>query len=304
MMSSVAMQMTKKMMKEQYALQGVNQAGGGFDPMKMRAASDQSMLMLPPEAGVTFTPCKLGILEAEECVPANHRDEAIIFYIHGGGLVAGNARTSRYYASILANATGDTVYTASYRLAPEHKCPAMQEDCISGYAALAEKYPDTPIVLVGESGGAYLSVTTALLARDRGLRRPAVVVAYSVLIDQTGTLLAERSRNAATDVSLSPDALVQLADTCCPDIELRKDWAVSPLYGDFTDFPPLLLAWDAGEVLAADSLKLAGLVLSAGGEVWAKGYEDAFHAFPTMGHMIPESEEVLQNTIAFVKVHI
>ena len=44
--------------------------------------------------------------------------------------------------------------------------------------------------------------------------------------------------------------------------------------------------------------------LAAGVEVQAKGYDDAFHAFPTLGHMIPESEEVLQNTIAFIRAHI
>ena len=301
-MSSIAMQMTKKMMKEQYALQGTNRPDGSFDPMKMRKASDASMLMLPPEPGVTFEPVQLGIMPGEKCTPEKHSDEAVIFYIHGGGLVAGNAQTSRFYASVLANATGYTVYTASYRLAPEHKCPAMQEDCISGYEALLALNPDTPIALVGESGGAYLSVTTALLAKERGLRLPAAVAAYSVLIDLSGELTF--TKNVETDVSLSPHALAVLADTCCPDKEMRRDWLISPVFADFTGFPPLLLAWDESEILAVHSEKLDALCAAAGVEVQAKGYDDAFHAFPTLGHMIPESEEVLQNTIAFIRAHI
>ena len=301
-MSSIAMQMTKKMMKEQYALQGTNRPDGSFDPMKMREASDASMLMLPPEPGVVFEPVQLGIMPGEKCVPSQHSDEAVIFYIHGGGLVAGNAQTSRFYASVLAKATGYTVYTASYRLAPEHKCPAMQSDCISAYEALLEMYPDTPIALVGESGGAYLSVTTALLAKERGERLPAAVAAYSVLIDLSGEL--KFTKNVDADVSLSPHALAVLADTCCPDTEMRRDWLVSPLYADFAGFPPLLLAWDESEILAVHSEKLAELCEAAGVEVQAKGYDDAFHAFPTLGHMIPESEEVLQNTIAFIRAHI
>lgn len=301
-MSSIAMRMTKKMMKEQYALQGTNRPDGSIDPMKMREASDASMLMLPPEQGVTFEPVQLGIMPGEKCRPEKYSDKAVIFYIHGGGLVAGNARTSRFYASVLANATGYTVYTASYHLAPEHRCPAMQEDCISAYEALLTLYPASPIVLIGESGGAYLSVTTALLAKERGLRLPAAVAAYSVLIDLSGEL--KYTKNVETDVSLSPHALAVLADTCCPDADMRRDWLISPVFAEFTGFPPLLLAWDASEILAVHSEKLAALCEAAGVEVQAKGYDDAFHAFPTLGHMIPESEEVLQNTIAFIRAHI
>lgn len=299
-MSSMAMQMTKKMMKEQYALQGVSSKEGAFDPMKMREASDASMLLLPPEKGVSFTACKLGILDAEECLPQNAKPGAVLYYIHGGGLVAGNARTSRYYASILANASGWPVYTASYRLAPEHVYPAFTDDCLSGYEALCEKYPDTPIVLLGESGGAYLSVMTALLAKERGLRLPAAVAAYSIIIDIEGKI--DRSANEATDVSLSSHALNELWKLAFPEEALRAE--ASPVTHDFTGFPPLLLAWDADEILAADSEKLTEIAEAAGVKVWAKGYDDAFHAFPTLGHMLPESEEVLQHTVSFIKAHV
>ena len=299
-MSSIAMQMTKKMMREQYALQGINRKDGSFDPMTMRAASDASMKQLPPEQGVTFTPVGLGLLAAEECLPAEQESGAVLFYIHGGGLVAGNAETSRFYASVLANASHFPVYTASYRLAPENVYPAFTDDCLSGYEALLKEYPDTPIVLIGESGGAYLSVMTALLAKEKGLRLPAAVIAYSVIVDVTGML--DRSRNEETDVSLSNHALNQLWQLAFPDETSRA--GASPMTHDFTGFPPLLLAWDAGEILSVDSEWLAQEVEKAGGEVSAKAYDDAFHAFPTLGHMLPESEEVLQNTLAFIKAQI
>lgn len=300
-MSSIAMQMTKKMMKEQYAQQGINSASA-FDPMQMRTYSDSSMLMLPVEEGVRFEPVQLGIMPGEACVPEKYSADAVLFYIHGGGLVAGNAQTSRSYAAVLANASGHTVYTASYRLAPENTWPAAQEDCLSAYEALLEKYPETPIVLIGESGGAFLSIVTTLLAREKGLRLPAVVAAYSAPLAWDGTV--DRSRNKDTDVSLTEEALQQMAELYCPDTWLRKSWQVSPLHADYTGFPPLLLRWDESEILAADCELLKAKAEAAGVEVQAKGYDDAFHAFPTLGHMLPESEEVLQDTIAFIRAHI
>lgn len=296
-MSSTAMQMTKKMMAQQYRLQGTVGESGSFDPMKLRQANEASLQMLPPEPGVTFTEEKLGILDAELCTCGNVKEDAVIIYIHGGGLVAGNAATSRNYASILANATGYRVYSCSYRLAPEHIYPAAVEDCVSGYRACTQKYPDTPIFLVGESGGAYLSLVTALLAKEQGIRMPAAIAIYSVVADLTGTI--DRSANAATDISLSESAMAHIADIYCPDKARRSEAAASPMNGDYKGLCPILLAWDDSEILAADSKLVEKLAREAGVEVHAKGYPDAFHAFPTLGHMLPESEEVLNDTIAF-----
>ena len=83
-----------------------------------------------------------------------------------------------------------------------------------------------------------------------------------------------------------------------------KAGQVSPLHADYTGFPPLLLRWDESEILAADCELLKAKAEDAGVEVQAKGYDDAFHAFPTLGHMLPESVEVLQDTIAFIRAHI
>ena len=44
-----------------------------------------------------------------------------------------------------------------------------------------------PIYLVGESGGALLSIAAALRLRDEGIRMPMGVVAYSPVIDFSGT---------------------------------------------------------------------------------------------------------------------
>jgi acetyl esterase/lipase len=66
----------------------------------------------------------------------------------------------------------------------------------------------------------------------------------------------------------------------------------------------MLLAWDAGETLAADSEKLVELAKAAGVEVQYKAYPDCFHAFATAGRGTPESAEVLADTLVFIEKHI
>lgn len=298
-MASEAMKMTKKMMSQQYQLQGIYGGDGAFDPLKMRVVSDASMEQLPPEQGVTFISEKLGTMDAECCMPMVQKPEAVMMYIHGGGMVAGNAKTSRFYASVLANATGYPVYSCSYGLAPENPFPAAVNDCVSGYQALVEKYPEKALIVLGESGGAYLTLTTTLKAKELNLKMPAAVVAYSVLADMSGTL--DRSAKKDTDTSLTEEALAYIGELYCPDESMRKNPCVSLIFGDYTDFPPLLLVWDESELLSVDSKKIAELTEQAGVQVLAKGYPECFHAFPTLGHILPESEEVLQDTIRFIQ---
>ncbi|KAL1965460.1 hypothetical protein VTN77DRAFT_5716 [Rasamsonia byssochlamydoides] len=56
-----------------------------------------------------------------------------IFYVHGGGLCAGNRFLGISHALEWVDAFGAVCVTMEYRLAPEHPQPAQVEDC---YAAL------------------------------------------------------------------------------------------------------------------------------------------------------------------------
>lgn len=300
-MSSFAMKMMRFMMGFQGGFKMVEKADGSLDFPKFRQVSDDSMLALKPQKGVTFREAALGKMPGELCEPASVKGDCILFYIHGGGFFAGNAQTSRAFASMLAVLMSERVYSCSYRLAPEHPAPDMQEDCFSGYAALSTQYPDTPIVLIGESGGAHLSIVTALLARERGLRPPACVVAYSTPLAWDGSLNEQRKAYEKSDIQLSVKALDVLANAFCPDPGMRTDRIVSPCYADFTGFPPLFAAWAKNEVLAPDSELLVSLCQRAGVTVEARPMPDAFHAYPTLGAMLPEAKTTLNETAAFIR---
>lgn len=299
-MSSFAMKIMKTMMRLQPGFRSLGKSDT-VDWVKFRAMSDRSMEALKPAKGVSFRSVRLGSMDGEVCTPASVRNSAVIFYIHGGGFVAGNAKTSRAYASAIAAKTGFPVYTCTYRLAPEHPAPAMQEDCLSGYEALLALYPDTPIVLLGESGGAHLALTTALLAKEKGLRLPACVAAYSVPLAWDGSLNEQRAKNEKSDIQLSVMALDCLADSFCPDAAKRMDWLISPRYADYAGFPPLYLSWAENEVLAADSKLLEQLAKQASVNVVTHPMPDAFHAFVTLAGMLPEADEILQETKQFIE---
>ncbi len=237
-------------------------------------------------------------MDAEIAMPENADESVIVMYIHGGGLIVGDARSSRGYASMLAHESHYPVYSFSYRLAPEDPFPAAVNDCFDAYCEIEKENPDKPIFLVGESGGAYLCITTVIRILEAGVRLPAGVVPYSPVIDFSGAV----ERDDSHDFTVTNDGLMgMLGDLYCPNTETRKDPLVSPYYHDLAGFPPMLLAWDEKETLAIDSRIIVEKCKKAGVEVSYKVYPDCFHAFATTGRGTPESSEIMDDTIDFFK---
>lgn len=268
----------------------------GFDVKKLRQAQAASA-QIPLVQGVVFEEKTIGGCIVDVAAPDHMRDDAIIYYIHGGGFVSGDPRNFRSFTSYLAKESGWPVFGVVYRLAPEHPFPAAPEDCYGVYLALAEAYPNKKIYLVGESAGATLSIVTTLMARDRGVRIPDAVVAYAPGGDFSGTL--KRPLSKKKDPVLNSNVLDELRNMYCAN-DARNPY-VSPVFADFRDFPPLRIVWDADETLAEDGRVIAQKAKDAGVYVEAKEWQATFHTFEMMPTILPEAREEVNDSIAFLK---
>ena len=300
-MASAQMEALKEIMKKMMAAGFAPKFDGDLDPMQLRKVVQTAQANMHVEEGVSFHREFLNGVEAELSLPESAREDALIFYIHGGGLICGTAETSRGYASALAVESGIPVWSCTYRLAPENKFPAGFDDCFAVYKALIEKYPNTPIFLIGESGGAYLSIITALRCRDEGVKLPAGIVPYSHPIDFSNAI--DRRFEGNKDFTVTPDGLDFLGSLYCRPEDVKNPY-ISPYYADYTGLCPILLAWDESESLAVDSQVLRDKATAAGVEVVWKSYPDCFHAFATTGKGTPESYEIMKDTIQFFNEHI
>lgn len=301
-MPSTPMEHLKQTMQQMMAAGFVAKFDGSIDPQKLRDTIGAAQLRMPTEPGVIFEGCPLGGVEAELSVPENARTDAIIFYIHGGGLIVGNALSSRGYASMLAGETKIPVYSITYRLAPENPYPAAVDDCFRAYQDILAKHPGLPVFLIGESGGAYLSIVTALKARDTGIQMPAGVIPYSPPLEFWDGL--DRNHPNNKDFTVTPSGLSALGKMYYTDETQRTDPYATPSIADYHDFPPTYLVWDESESLAVDAELLRNKLMEAGCELLVGNYPDCFHAFATSGRGTPESMEVLQNTVKFMNAHI
>ncbi len=255
---------------------------------------------MPVERGVTFLSDTFGGVETECAVPEGERGDAAVLYSHGGGLICGDAKTSRGYASLLAAETGYPVYSYSYRLAPENPYPAALDDAMAVYREVAARHPGKSLFLLGESSGGSLSLGMGLKARDQGLVMPRGIIVYSPILDLTGAL--DRRFPGNCDPAVSPEGLARLAELTCKKEE-RKDPYVSPYYADFAGLCPIFVAWDESETLSVDASLVEKKARKAGVPVTAEHFPDCFHAFPISGRSTEEGRKVLRDTVAFMRAH-
>lgn len=272
---------------------------GSLPYEKIRVTMEQGYANYPVTPGVSFRDFYADGIHMEENVPETLTDkENIVFYIHGGGFVCGSARLSRGIASCLAKDLGCRVFSVDYRLAPENKFPAGIDDCFTAYCALVKAFPNAKIALMGESAGATASIVTALRAHREGVRRPACVVPHSPV----GTLEdIGREKYDTEDFVVGKSAFKAFEGMYYNAGEDLTNPDLSPLHGDFTDFPPVYMTCDEKETLSVDAEMYYDKMTAAGADVTLVVVSGAFHAFGATGRGTPEAAQALDEAEALIR---
>ena len=77
---------------------------------------------------------------------------------------------------------------------------------------------------------------------------------------------------------------------------------ISPLFGDFRGFPPMLIQVGSIEMLLSDSVSVAAKAREQGVKVRLSVYEGMFHVFQMAYLNIPESKKAWSEAGKFIDV--
>ncbi len=222
----------------------------------------------------------------------NPRYDRVILQLHGGGYM-GAIRNAYYVFAGLYNevSRGCSVLTPDYRVAPEYPYPAALEDAVASYKWLLERgWSGEQIVVVGDSAGGGLAMALTMYIRDHNMPIPGGIVAMSPWTDVTAS-----GESYTTNYESDPlfgktkDSLIYVNDY--PGEHDPMDCYISPLFGDFRQFPPMLIQVGSIEMLLSDSVDAAAKARHQGVRVRLSVYEGMFHVFQ-MGYLnIPESKK-------------
>jgi acetyl esterase/lipase len=232
--------------------------------------------------------------------PQNARPGCTILYLHGGGYVFGSAHMYRTLTYRLAIEAEAELFSAEYRLAPEHPCPAAIEDAVRTYEwLLASGRPAASIAIGGDSAGGGLTLTTLQALKQKGAPLPVAAFVYSPWTDLAATGESVRT-NAHADVTFQEASVREGSSRYCGALD-PKDPRCSPLYGDFHGLPPLLVFVSRSEMLYDDARRVAEKARAQDVDVTFVEADRLPHVWPLYQAAMPEGREALRRTAAFVR---
>lgn len=234
-----------------------------------------------------------------EWIRAAGPERGVILYFHAGGYVACSAATDRPITAALARLARRAVFSADYRLAPEHRFPAALDDAVAAYRWLLDRgIAPRALALAGTSAGGGLALATLVRARDEGLPLPACAVAFSPWTDLAGTG-ASLYANDGRCPTFRPANIPAFARLYLGDASALDPYA-SPVFADLAGLPPLLLQASSNELLLDDARRVHDKVRRAGGSSRLEIFDDLFHAWPMLDGFMPEARVALQQAAAFI----
>ncbi|MGD0117073.1 MAG: alpha/beta hydrolase [Candidatus Binatus sp.] len=231
------------------------------------------------EEAVTLRPG----LTADVAVPKDRGPHPVLLYLHGGGWVAGSARTHKKVAAELA-ARGYLTFNLDYRLAPEHQFPAGIDDCVfaaNWISENAKRWNGDPkrMAVGGDSAGGNLAAATAIVVNGKsgGPKFKAAVLIYGVF-DMAATI--ERSKQ--TGAGLTEGAAQGYLGKNYP--AALNDPRVSPSRGLAKGaIPPSFIICGTADDLLPESRAMSEAMNKAGIEHELHVVDEMPHAFMQMG---------------------
>ena len=273
------------------------------DVASVRAAFNAFVAQVPVPTDVLQKPVEIGGVGGIEVTIAGHESDNVMLYFHSGVYVIGSAAATVPLVGDLVRRTGVRAVTLDYRLAPEHPYPAAVDDARAAYEGLLGQGVDPGrIVLAGESAGGGLAVAVLLAAREAGLPMPSCLYLMSPYADLTlsGESLVERE---SLDPILTPAGLRVRAPEYVGGAD-ASDPLISPIFGDLSGLPPLLIQVGSHEILLSDALRLAARAATSDVAVTLEVTPGAPHVFQGFGGVLDEAAAALGRAADFMKAQL
>ena len=246
---------------------------------KQRRSQELLGQLAAPMAGLSWEEFSLsGMKAAWMRLERPHRHARCVLYCHGGGYTSGNLGYSRVLASKLVRSTGLDTLSFEYRLAPEHPYPAALEDAFRAWDHLMYLgYGAKDVVLAGDSAGGNMALVLCLALRRAGRMLPGALLLMSPWTDMTASG-ASYSERAEADPILTNEYIQAVREAYAPGADYSRP-EFSPLFGDFSAFPPALIQVGTHEILYSDSERLAERLKAAGCYCRLEVWENMWHVF-------------------------
>ncbi len=257
--------------------------------------------------GVTMEPGMIGgvkvfTLTPKE-IPPQNRDRLLI-HVHGGGYVLGPGEAGTPEGMLMAAYGGFKVISIDYRMPPDFPYPAAMDDAMAVWREVVKTTNPRHMAIFGTSTGGGMALAMILRAKQENLPLPAAIAPGTPWSDLTETGDTYKTNEWLDNVLVSYNGwLVHAAKLYANGHDL-KDPQLSPIYGDFTGFPPAMLTSGTRDLFLSLTVLTHRKLRQAGVEAELQVYEGMSHAQYNFDPYAPETKEVFSEIAHFFDRHL
>lgn len=254
--------------------------------------------LIPQKQAGSFESTTVDGIPAVWVIPDQITNDKVVLYFHGGGYSVCSPETHKKMCSIMARESGTKFLLIDYRLAPENPFPAAIEDALKAYAWLQKRYSADKIIFGGDSAGGGLTVSTLLRLKEKGENLPLKAFCLSPWLDLASTGESYQI-NRFKDAYIDFESIRRWSVFYAPE-SMHKNPLVSPLYGDLTGLPPMMVQVSDIEILKSDSVVFAERAKAAGVDMDLEVWEGMVHVWQMWTGILPEALQSIKLLAKFI----
>jgi epsilon-lactone hydrolase len=234
--------------------------------------------------------------------PPQLHGECTLLYLHGGGYALGSAQGYRGMVAHLAAAAGMTALIPDYSRSPDARFPIALDEMGAVYAELIDTGLDPKTtVIVGDSAGGGLTLALAMAIRDRGVDAPAAIGLICPWADLAIDI--DRTRRILRDPLIVPSMTAELAPHYAGAFDPQTP-GISPVYGDMSGLPPIVMHTGADDPLSVDGDKIEAAFATADGVLEHRRFEGLWHDFHLQVSLLAEARNAVNEFGADLRRHV
>ncbi|MFK7949508.1 MAG: alpha/beta hydrolase fold domain-containing protein [Saprospiraceae bacterium] len=219
-----------------------------------------------------------------------------LFFLHGGAYIFEAGSIHWAFSQKILDKIHCRMTLIDYPLAPEHGYKATFKMVNKTYHSLLEQFPNDDFVFIGDSAGAGLAMGFyQQLQLEKATKLPSKIILLSPWLDIT-MMNPDAKKHEATDYLLTIQMLQNAANHYAKGDD-QTQYLLSPINGDFTNFPSTIVFYSDSELFYQDCIKLKSIVRHNDNFIF-KEYHNMLHDWPMFP--IPESDRVVEEICAFI----
>jgi epsilon-lactone hydrolase len=257
--------------------------------------------------GVTLEPTEIGgvkafIVTPKEIAPANRN--RLLVHVHGGGYVYNPGEAGTGEAALMAAYGGFKVISFDYRMPPDFPYPAAMDDAMAVWKAALTLQDPRNMAIFGTSTGGGMTLAMILRAKQEGLPLPAAIAPGTPWSDLTEAGDTYKTNEWIDNVLVSYNGYLSRAALLYANVHDLKDPQLSPIYGDFSGFPPAILTSGTRDLFLSLTVLTHRKLRRAGVEAELQVFEGMSHAQYNFDPYAPETKETFSEIARFFDKHL